>query len=396
MNKTFIPADILLPKTDMTKWAVIACDQYTSDKAYWQNVSEIAADSPSALNLVFPEVYLADNKQDRINKINSTMQDYINKGVFTEYKNTFIYLERTMKNGAVRKGIIGCIDLEEYDYKKGSKSLVRATEATVLDRIPPRVQVRKDAVIELPHVMLLIDDIDNTVIGPVSDNADRLEKVYDFELMLGAGSAKGYLVSSELANGISAALDNLAGDKEETLLFAVGDGNHSLATAKACYEMNKNPLNRYALVEVVNIHDESLDFEPIYRVLFNVEPERFIENFVSDLGGEYNGADAQEFTCVWGSNRRTVKVRATSQLPVGTLQQYLDNNASDIEIDYIHDEDALVKLCQNNKTLGFLFDSMGKSELFPAVKADGSLPRKTFSMGNADDKRFYIEARKIK
>ncbi len=395
MNKTFIPADILLPKTDITKWSVIACDQYTSDKAYWEKVADTAADAPSALNVVFPEVYLSDNKNERIKKINSTMLDYIENDVFTEYKNTFIYLERTLKNGAVRKGIIGCIDLEDYDYKKGANSLVRATEATVLDRIPPRVQIRKDAAIELPHVMLLIDDIDNTVIGPVSASAKTLEKVYDFELMLGAGSAKGYLVNSELANGISAALDNLAGNTDDALLFAVGDGNHSLATAKACYEMDKNPLNRYALVEVVNIHDESLNFEPIYRALFNVQPEQFIEKFVSDLGGEYNGADAQEFTCVWGNNRRTVRIRPTSKLAVGTLQQYLDERG-DIEIDYIHDEDALVNLCKNDNTLGFLFDSMGKSDLFPAVKADGSLPRKTFSMGCADDKRFYIEARKIK
>lgn len=396
MQKTFLPADILLPKKDMEKWAVIACDQYTSNKEYWENIENETAGAASALNIILPEIYLEDDADEKITKINSTMDDYLKNGVFCEYKNCYIYLERTLKNGMVRHGIVGMLDLEDYDYRKGATSLVRATEATVLERIPPRVKIRKNASLEIPHVMLLSDDREDSVISLVKSFKEQLEKVYDFDLVADSGHATGYLITGAYADKVNEAFEKLTDGDEDKLLFAVGDGNHSLATAKECYEQDKNELNRYALCEVVNIGDESLQFEPIYRVLFDVNPEEFIARFVADLGGEYYGEGAHKYTCVFGDTKREISVKATSKLAVGTLQSYLDKFAADVKIDYIHGEDEVISICKAQNTLGFIFDSMGKDELFDAVKLDGSLPRKTFSMGHADDKRFYIEARKIK
>lgn len=396
MQKTFLPADILLPKKDFEEWAVIACDQYTSDNEYWNNVKNKAADKNSTLNLVLPEIYLEENSEERIENINKTMSRYIDNDVFSVHNNSFIYVEREITGGKIRHGIVGMIDLEDYDYTKGSKALIRATEATVLERIPPRVKIRKDASLELPHVMLLIDDINKTVIEPLKDIKDKFKTAYDFELMQNSGHITGYFTDSETNNTIIEALDNLISDDTDKLMFAVGDGNHSLATAKECYRSNPNELNRYALVEIVNIHDESLEFEPIYRVLFDVNPEEFLNNLLNDFGGEYFGPDAQKFECIWKGYKKEISLKPTSKLSVGTLQNYLDSKAKNVKIDYIHGVDSVKKLCSNDNTLGFIFDSMGKSDLFPAVKSDGALPRKTFSMGHADDKRFYIEARKIK
>lgn len=396
MQNVFLPADVLLPKKNFENWAVIACDQYTSDAEYWDAVKKSTDGNPSALDLIFPEVYLGNNDAERIEKINSQMINYVNENVFDEYKECYIYLVRTLKDGSVRKGIVGKIDLECYDFNKGSSALIRATEATVLSRIPPRVKIRENATLELPHVMLLADDPDNKVFSVPEKMTDSLPAVYDFDLMLGSGHVTGYLIDGEKAALLQSAFDCLVENDGDKLMFAVGDGNHSLATAKTCYQNNPTELNRYALAEVVNIHDSSLNFEPIYRVLFDVEPEKFIDGFVDALGGMYCGADAQKFLCVFGESRRTVSVRPTSKLSVGTLQKYLDEQKSDVKIDYIHDEEAVYKLCKQSNTLGFIFDSMKKSELFDAVKMDGALPRKTFSMGHADDKRFYVESRKIK
>lgn len=392
----FMPADILLPKCGFEKWAVIACDQFTSEPEYWKDVENTVGDSDSALNMILPEVYLEEDDSARIKSVNGTMSAYLERGVFNEYPNSMIFVERTQSNGIVRRGIIGKIDLSRYDYRKGTKASIRATEETVVERIPPRVRIRKDAPLELPHIMLLIDDPDGTVIEPLKNG--NFETLYDFGLMKNSGHIKGSLISENAAKNVMSALETLE-DRGNGLLFCVGDGNHSLATAKECYNLNQNTLSRYALVEVVNIHDEALRFEPIYRVLFGVEPETFIEKFVADLGGEYVGADAQHFTCVFGDKTREISVKPTAKLCVGTLQPYLDafiNDNPQIKIDYIHGEESVKNLCKKEKTLGLLFDGMQKSELFPAVAADGSLPRKTFSMGHAEDKRFYIEARKIK
>ena len=399
MNNTyFLPANILLPKSDFEKWAVVACDQYTSEPEYWKEVEKTVGNEPSALNLILPEVYLSADNSKRIEKINRTMTDYLETGVFREKENTFVYLQREVTGGKIRKGIVGLIDLENYSYEKGSKALIRATEATVLERIPPRVLIRKDAKLEMPHVMLLIDDPKCTVIEPLEEKINGFEKLYDFDLMQQSGHIKGFSVDDKTAEQIQTALSALVENTEDKLLFAVGDGNHSLATAKECYNLNKTEESRYALVEIVNIHDTSLEFEPIYRVVFGVEPEKFIENFVSDLGGEYFGTDAQKFTCVYGESKREVSLKPTGKLAVATLQTYLDEylkQNKNVSIDYIHGEDVVYSLCKAENTVGFIFDGMQKSELFDAIKQDGSLPRKTFSMGHAADKRFYIEARKI-
>ncbi len=389
MSCNFYPCDFLLPKTDFEKWAVVACDQYTSEPEYWKDVEDFVGDTPSALNIILPEVYLKKDNSERIAKINATMNGYINSGVFNTVKDTFIYVEREVTGGKIRKGIVGLIKLSDYSYEKGSKAVIRATEATVIERIPPRVEIRKDASLELPHIMLLIDDPDNTVIEPLAHKCDSFTKVYDFDLMKQSGHIRGFAVDKDTVSNVQNALSGLIENRDDKFLFAVGDGNHSLATAKECK-------SEYAMVEVVNIHDYSLEFEPIYRVLFNVDPEKLLNDFVTAHGGEYNGADAQKFTCIYGDTERVVSVKPTGKLSVATLQTYLDNylaDNKDAEIDYIHGEEVVFALSKQPNTLGFIFEGMQKSELFPAIKQDGSLPRKTFSMGNACDKRFYIEAR---
>lgn len=399
MNYThsFSTADILLPKKNFENWAVIACDQYTSEPEYWDNVRKSAGDKPSALDIVLPEVYLSGDNSNRIEKINANMQKFVENGVFELYQDALIYVERIQSDGKLRHGLVGKIDLENYDYRSGSKAEIRATEQTVVSRIPPRVEIRKNASVEMPHVMLLFDDVKDVIFTYLSENTDKLKKIYDFKLMCNAGSIKGYLLDDTAKQTVLLALDDLK-QKNNGFLFCVGDGNHSLATAKECYRQNPNELSRYALTEIVNIHDPALQFEPIYRVVFGVEPEILIDDFVKTVG-EYNGTDAQKFVCVYGEKMREISVKPTSKLAVGTLQTFLDDYVkthNGIEIDYIHGENSLKKLSARENTVGFLFDGMQKSELFDAVNSDGSLPRKTFSMGHADDKRFYIEARKIK
>ena len=291
MNKQipFKTANILLPKNNFEKWSVIACDQFTSDKNYWNETQKTVGECNSTLNITLPEIYLEEgNTEERISKINTEMQKYLSEDVFTEYKNALIYIERTQADGRVKPGIIGAVDLEDYDYKKGSETLIRATEGTVLERIPPRVKIRKDAPLELPHIALLIDDINKTVIEPLAEKKTSMKKLYDFDLMMGGGHIEGYLIDCEEIERITEALSELCKNDDKPLLFAVGDGNHSLATAKECYEMlkkdnpenAKNSLARYALAEVGNIHCTALDFEPIYRVVFGIDPEDFINEFI--------------------------------------------------------------------------------------------------------------------
>lgn len=396
MEKFFSPADILLAKTDLTKWSVIACDQFTSEPEYWAETEKTVGDNPSALKIVLPEVYLSDDNSQRINEINRNMKEYLESDVFETLQNTMILTLRTLKNGAVRKGIVGLIDLEDYSYEKGSDALIRATEATVVERIPPRVEIRKDAILEMPHVMLLINDPKKTVVEPLTLNVEDYEKLYDFTLMQNAGSVKGYKIPDETVAEINRALETLK-NENDGLLFAVGDGNHSLATAKECYKNHNG--SRYALVEVVNIHDSSLEFEPIYRTVFGADPNALINAFVEAMGGEYEGADAHNYTCVFGDTETKLSLKAKSHLAVADLQIFLDEYIManpQVKVDYIHGVENTKKVAIRENGVGFIFDGMEKSDLFPAVSADGSLPRKTFSMGCADDKRFYLEARKIK
>ena len=293
-------ADILLPKNaDMTKWAVVACDQYTSEPKYWEEVEKIVGDEPSTLKITLPEIYLEkENVSERITKINQEMKKLLNDGFFKVLEDSLIYLERTGADGKVRKGLIGKVDLEDYSYEKGSQTLIRATEGTVLERIPPRVKVRENAELELPHVMLLIDDEKKEIIEDLTNKVEEKDVVYDFDLMQNGGHVKGYKVPDELIDGIFTKMEKLA-DKDNfekkydvqgkgVLLFSVGDGNHSLATAKACYENLKKTMSkeeyenhpaRYALVEIVNLHSDALEFEPIHRVVFGVKPEKMIEEF---------------------------------------------------------------------------------------------------------------------
>ena len=399
MNKNlFLPANILLPKREPEKWSVIACDQYTSEPDYWKRVEEFVGDEPSALKIVFPEVYLSGDNSKRTAEINANMQEYLDGDVFNTYENTFVYVERRLANGKLRRGIVGLIDLENYSYESGSHALIRATEETVAERIPPRVEIRRGAPMEIPHIMLLIDDPERSVIEPLGKALESEEPLYDFDLMQNAGHIKGRRASGKNAEEIQKRLNSLIEKDDDKLLFAVGDGNHSLAAAKECYRLNKTESTRYALAEVVNIYDDSLEFEPIYRLLFGVDPEEVINGFLSSLGGEYRGEDAQKFTCVYGEKEREISVKPTAKLAVGTLQTYLDGYLKQnrqASIDYIHGETSVRELSKAENTLGFIFDGMRKDELFEAVRQNGSLPRKTFSMGCADDKRFYLESRKF-
>ncbi|MBR6728375.1 MAG: DUF1015 domain-containing protein [Clostridia bacterium] len=418
MSAYFLPADILLPdfaKTGGTAWSVVACDQYTSEPEYWQEVESKVGAEPSTLRMILPEVFL-EECEARVPQIRAAMEQY-EKELLVRHPNSMIYLERTQSNGRVRRGLLGVIDLEQYDYGKGSHSLIRATEGTVLERIPPRLTVRRDALLELPHVMLLIDDPDCTVIEPIAARADTLETAYAFPLMQKGGAVVGRFVDSVGIGRITNALEKLItpervcaryGEGVAPLLFAVGDGNHSLATAKAAYEELKaahgdsalfHPA-RFALCEVVNLYDEALHFEPIYRVMFNVDPNDVLarlEQYSFELNGS---AQPQQARFLSAARRGTIHFGAPNeQLVVGTLQTFIDGYLAEhpeATVDYIHGSRTLESLAVRENAVGFLFSGMEKEQLFGAVMHDGALPRKTFSMGAAADKRFYLECRKIR
>ena len=426
MNPTFeklgfYPADILLPKeADMTKWAVVACDQFTSQPEYWEAVEQTVGGAPSTLRLILPEAKLNGPDVDGdIAAINAAMQTYLDQGVFKTLPESLIYIERTQSDGKVRHGLIGMVDLDQYDFTPGSGALIRATEGTVLSRIPPRVKVRQDAPIELPHVMLLIDDPDGTVIEPLTAASGDMEALYDFDLQQGGGHLKGWKLTQAKMDAVAAALEGLCADSEmekkygmkgvEPLLFAVGDGNHSLATAKQCYENLKKVTPesewaslpaRYALVEVVNNHDDALQFEPIHRVLFDVDREAFMAAFRAAYPNAYEGkGEGHVIEVIWEGHDGFITVPDPKvQLAVGTLQAVIDDylKAHGGEVDYIHGDEVTKELGSKPGNMGFLLPAMGKEQLFKTVMADGVLPRKTFSMGHAQDKRYYVEARRIK
>lgn len=421
-NNIFFPADILLPdkeKVDYSKFSVIACDQYTSEPEYWEIARKSADDKYTALNIILPEVYLSGNVEEYTKKITAVMDDYL-KNLFIEHKKSMMYVERVLpSNGKIRRGIVGMIDLEAYDYNKGSVSFIRATEGTVLERIPPRVKIRKDAKVESPHVMLFCDDAEKTLIEPLADIKDTLEKAYDFDLMCGGGNIKGYFLNDSEIKRVDDAVCKLADldsfnkkygvNEDSPLVFAVGDGNHSLATAKACYENLKNSIGdkakdslaRYALAELVNIHDESIEFEPIYRIIMNVEPIVVINELEKFCDITFEKPDCDYFKYDFYTEEEEGEIfikNPSTSLPVGELQNFLfefAKNHPECEIDYIHGIENLKALAKEEYCIGFIFDGMKKDELFPSVIKDGALPRKTFSMGHADDKRFYLECRKI-
>lgn len=418
MKVPFKAGNILIPKNvDMTKWSVVACDQYTSEPEYWNKVREIVGSNPSTLNLTLPEIYLEDdNVEERICNINKNMEDVLNEDLFVEYPNSMIYLERTQSDGKVREGLMGIVDLEEYSYEVGSKTLIRATEKTVIERIPPRVKVRENALLELPHIMILIDDEKKDIIENLKNKVNENDVVYDFDLMQNGGHIKGYKLNNDTINEINLKLEKLA-DKDYfekkydvvdkgILLFAMGDGNHSLATAKACYEKLKETLpkeeylnnpTRYALVELVNLHSSALEFEAINRVVFNVDSNDLI-NKLKEYYEITTDGNGQEFEIVTKDMDEVWYIKnPKSNIAVGSIQifldEYLKNNNG--KIDYIHGDDVTKELAVKDN-VGFIFKPMKKEELFKTVILDGALPRKTFSMGHSYDKRYYLEARKIK
>ena len=415
MNNAFKSADILIPKknVDMNKWSVIACDQYTSEPEYWNETEKTVGDAPSTLRITLPEIYLEDNNvSERIENIHRNMEKYLEENIFDEYKNVLVYVERIQNNGIIRQGIVGKIDLEEYSYEKGSTSQVRATEATVIERIPPRVKIRKNASLELPHIMILIDDEKKNIIEPLSALSENMQKLYDFELMQNGGKIKGYLIPEDVQKNIFAELDELGeynhGLKDvPELLYAMGDGNHSLATAKEYYESLKrenpdkdfsNHPARYALVEIVNLHSPALQFEAIHRIVTDTDTEKLIADMNEFLEITEKPSE-QSFSYIIGKTEKKVYIGKTcSNLTVGSLQSFLDKwlKENGGKIDYIHGADTLRTLVENKGGIGFILPDMNKNQLFPTVIKDGALPRKTFSMGHAEDKRFYIECRKIK
>lgn len=424
---------LYLPKKgiDLTKWAVIACDQFTSQPEYWQQVERLVGDSPSTLNLILPEVYLEKPGEDeRVQRIQAIMREYLANGIL-QPRQGLIYVERTV-SGKTRKGILLCLDLERYAYTKGSTSLIRATEGTIVERLPPRMKVRQGAALELPHILVLIDDPERTVIEPLGAAKDKFDKLYDFDLMLESGHLSGYAVSDAMEEKVVSTLRGLAeaetfaakygiGMDNPVLLFAMGDGNHSLASAKAVWEEMKPQVGlqhpaRYALVEIENVHDEGLTFEPIHRVLFGLKGDLFAA-LKSTFGANFSYtpvASAEEMV-KWvdhatgprqaigliGSGKEFGVVEIdhpTSNLPVGTLQAFLDPFLKDDgaeRIDYVHGAEVVWSLGAQPGNAGFYVPGMEKSDLFKTVILDGVLPRKTFSMGEAHEKRFYMEARKI-
>jgi len=396
----FEKADILLPREsiDFEKWSVIACDQYTSQPEYWQRVEKRVGDAPSALKIVFPEVYLGDS--GRIDRINAEMHKYLDNNLFREFKDTLIFVERTQSDGRVRCGIVGKVDLEAYDFSKGSESPIRATEGTVIERIPPRVKIRENAPLELPHIILLMDDKEDNIIK----RPNGAKKLYDFELMEDGGHLSGYEICGSDADIIIEKINTFSENAKGNLVFAVGDGNHSLATAKTCWENIKKNLTeeekkthpaRYCLAEIENIHSKALDFEPIHRVVFNADEKELIDGikvFYPNTKTTPNGGHHIKYVTKSGEGDLYIKESGCA-LAVGAIQNYLD--FKNVRVDYIHGEDTARNLAKKDGNIAFLLPQMDKSELFSAVIKDGALPRKTFSMGEANDKRFYFEAKKI-
>jgi hypothetical protein len=441
--KTYPDLGILIPEVylprlgiDLTKWAVIAVDQFTSQPEYWDRVEDTVGEAASTFRLTLPEIYLEQpGEAERIQRIQATSHQYLDEGIL-QPREGLIYVERTA-NGKTRKGLMLCLDLERYDYTKGSTSLIRATEGTIVERLPPRMKIREGAALELPHILVLIDDPQRTVIEPIGAATARLKKLYDFDLMLDSGHLTGYAVNDPaLEDAVIAALRDLARPDtfaakydittdRPVLLFAMGDGNHSLATAKAIWENIKSTVGlhhpaRYALVEIENVHDEALEFEPIHRMLFDLKHDFFAalndafganftyvpiasaEEMIARVDAAHGHATVQSIGLVGGGAGKTFGVieiaHASSNLPVGTIQAFLDAflKAGGAEkIDYVHGHDVTVRLGSQPGNVGIYLPGMEKGDLFKTVILDGALPRKTFSMGEAAEKRFYMEARKI-
>ena len=419
-DRIFSPADILEPvfakdPDAMKKWAVIACDQFTSEPEYWNEAEKMAGYAPSSLRLTLPEVRLKGDIKDDVAAIHDSMERYIKDGIFKEYKNSYVYVERTLADGSIRRGLVGAIDLEEYDIFEDSKTPVRASERTVIERIPPRLAVREGAALELPHVLLLCDDDENMILGSI--NKELLPLIYDFDLMLNGGRIRAWLLQGRDAEFVTDRVDTYclktkemyAAIGMEPVIFAVGDGNHSLATAKANWvdikkanpgkDLSDHPA-RYALVELENIRDDCQQFQGIHRIITGTDPKALLAALLAEIAA-VQGENLEEEAVKWfaGDDKGKASFRLNpGQLSITFLQHFLDKYLEDHEgsIDYIHGEETVERLSAKENTIGFALPPFDKTRLFRGIAADGVCPRKTFSIGHAVEKRYYIEARKIR
>jgi hypothetical protein len=425
--------EILLPSRgiDLERWAVVACDQYTSQRDYWEALEAHVGDAPSTLRLVFPEVYLGDGDAERrVAAIHARMREYLERGVLAPARRGFVLVERETARGARRLGLVAALDLEHYDFRDGARTQVRATERTVEERLPARVRVRDGALLELPHVLVLVDDPDQSLIEPLLERARQGPPLYDTPLWPGAGRVRGWLAGAPADAGhVDSALRAL--ERPDGMLLAVGDGNHSLGAARLLWERARARLGdaelashpaRRALVELVNLHDPGLVFEPIHRAVFEVEPAALLASlpgWFAEHGarGRIERLDdparrQARLEAAWSTPRGPQTIgwtagvhgglieieQARASLPVASLQAFLDAHLekhAGASIDYIHGDDVLRRLAAAPRRVGFSLPALDKRELFRSVIRDGALPRKTFSLGEADEKRFYLEARRI-
>lgn len=401
MKNVFTPANILLPKKGAFEtWSVIACDQFSSEKEYWDRVRKTVGTRPSALDLIVPEAYLNGISMVEASKsCNEKMEEYLREGVLETVENTFVYVEREITGGKIRRGIVGKIDLDAYDYRAGTNPPVRASEKTVVDRLPPRISVRRGACLELPHVLVLIDDEKRSVIEPLTECKNSLKCLYDFNLMEDGGHISGYSVVGEEAERVTRSIDALGA---RAVQCVIGDGNHSLAAAKEIWREVKKGLpeeewenhpQRYALVELCNVYDEGIVFEPIHRVVFSCDPEKVLEA-LKEKAGDPNGR-----SLVYCANGREGTVSVSNEslgALIANVQAVLDEfEKQGCEVDYIHDDCALRNLAERDHTFALFLPAMEKSDLFRTVEISGVFPKKSFSIGHARDKRYYLECREI-
>ncbi len=399
-------AKILLPKTeDMSAWACIACDQFTSEPEYWKELENLVKGKKTTLDMILPEIYLDDKVDERIKKVNDNIKSYINNGVFQTLDNGFILVVRSTPFVKKRIGLIGAIDLEKYEYSSKSDALIRSTEGTIEERIPPRLKIRKNAEVEFPHIMILFDDEKREILENLYENRENLQKVYDFDLNMGGGHIEGYYISD--ADKLLAQFSDLLDSqrlikkygKDDKFAFAVGDGNHSLATAKAMWRNIKETLSeeerevhpaRFALCEFVNIYDEGIYFEPIFRFVSGVDRKLFLNGLKAVDGGKIRVYDGNAMISIDGQNSLPEGISAVDLYIKDYIQKFGGS------VDYIHGESNLCKLVDSgNDTVGIFFEKLDKSDLFKYVSQKGAFPRKTFSMGEGVEKRYYLEGRKI-
>lgn len=407
MDKKVIIADnILLPNTsDMSAWACIACDQFTSEPEYWNELANQVKGKKTTLDLTLPEIYLEDNAELRIEKINQNIKKYLNDGSFVKLDKGFILTVRSTPFVERRIGLMATIDLEEYEYSQKSQSLIRATEGTIEERIPPRLKIRKDADVEFPHIMVLYDDENREITEKLYENRKNYKKVYDFTLNMKGGKIEGYYIDDykEVIEKFYSLLDAdrliKKYGKDDKFLFAVGDGNHSLATAKTHWnnvkktipcQARRNHPARYALVELVNVYDEGIYFEPIHRYVFGVDKNEFLKGLKQVNGGKMRVYDGAMMVNQNGDNDLPTGIRAVDTY----IKDYIGKNGG--TVDYVHGDENLQKLVDGrNDAVGILFEKLDKGDLFRYVSKNGAFPRKTFSMGEGIEKRYYLEGRRI-